>query len=132
MAAYSTKTLRAQMTARGWSVGDLAAALGLPRTSTTPYSWLSGNSMPRTEMRLKLAELFTNGAAPPVITKDVRAPTIKRGPLPSDLLSFIVNTDGTATISLEATLPIDQALPLLRTLINAGVLANTKEDVSDE
>jgi hypothetical protein len=60
MVAYSSKVLRTEMASRGWSVGDLAEALGLPRKSTTPYGWLAGH-MPREDMRRKLAELFTNG-----------------------------------------------------------------------
>jgi hypothetical protein len=116
---YSTKTLRTEMTNRGWSVGDLSEALGLPRKSTTPYGWLSGNSLPREPMRSKLIALFANGAALPTTTTDVKP---KLGVLISDVLSFVVNTNGTATIKFEAMLTVDQALSLLRTLIDAGVL----------
>jgi hypothetical protein len=60
------------------------------------------------------------------------AAPVKPSPFPPVVLSFEVNTAGTATIKLEATLSVEDALPLLRTLIGAGVLVNTKEGASDE
>jgi transcriptional regulator with XRE-family HTH domain len=130
--------IQTELTNRKWVVGDLAEALGLPRKSTTPYGWLAGRSAPPNTMRSKLAEVLgvpekkllqrkPNGKAPAHVT----AP-IEPSPFPPVVLSFEVNTAGTATIKLEATLSVEDALPLLRTLIGAGVLVNTKEAVSDE
>jgi hypothetical protein len=76
----------------------------------------------------KLVQRRTNGKAPAL--QD--AAPVKPSPFPPVVLSFEVNTAGTATIKLEATLSVEDALPLLRTLIGAGVLVNTKEGASDE
>ena len=135
------KLIHSELVNRNWVVGDLAEALGLPRKSTTPYGWLAGRGVPTSAMRPKLAEVLgvpeskliqrktrTNGNALALPDAAPVAPS----PFPPVVLSFEVNTDGTATIKLDTTLPVDQALPLLRTLIGAGVLVNTKGAVSNE
>lgn len=130
--------IQTELVNRKWVVGDLSEALGLPRKSTTPYGWLAGRGVPTSAIRPKLAELLgvpenkllqrkANGKAPAHVTAPVEP-----SPFPPVVLSFEVNTAGTATIKLEATLSVEEALPLLRTLIGAGVLVNTKEAVSDE
>lgn len=47
--------------------------------------------------------------------------------LKADVLSFAVHTDGTATIALRATLPVDAAISLLKQLLDAGLSVQTAE-----
>jgi hypothetical protein len=42
--------------------------------------------------------------------------------LAGDVLGFSVGTDGMARLRLDVTLPLDQAAPLLRVLLDAGVV----------
>jgi transcriptional regulator with XRE-family HTH domain len=142
--------LRREMEARQWGVADLVKALGLPHGSTTIYPWLKGTGTPGPAMRLKLGEVFKVPAATfeprdpgehlPVhapgtfgavgkmmeqiqrpLTSPNAAHAVKVG-APRDVLSFNVGANGIARIRLDIELPLVNATPLLRMLLDAGLV----------
>jgi transcriptional regulator with XRE-family HTH domain len=133
--------LRNQMAKRQWSIQNLAEALGLPRNSTSPYPWIKGTSAPGATMRHKLAELFevpvaTFMARDPGEHLPVHAPgtftppgpvgkmlhELQRPVKPTEVLAFSVSADGIARIRLDVSLPLATATPLLRMLLDAGLV----------
>jgi hypothetical protein len=133
--------LRAAMKTHKWSMGDLSQALGMGRQSTVPYPWLKGSGAPGPDNRAKLAALLS---IPEVdlmprdsavrIAKAVgdavvpHAPTKPVAVRPVDALLFRVTADGEAQIKLDVTLPLATARPLLRMLLDAGVVFGNETD----
>ena len=143
IAAYGhiAAALRDYLKRTGKDVGDLNKAIGVPRGHTSVYHWLNGKGGPGPENRVKLAKLL--GCQPDDLAAKVRgkapdAPVagpvgkmlqqLQRPPAPhpaprqGDVLAFTVQQDGTARIRLDATLPVATAMPLLRMLLDAGVV----------
>jgi transcriptional regulator with XRE-family HTH domain len=126
--------LRAFLTERKMSIPDLSEALGLGRGSATAYKWLGAHGGPAAKMRAKLAkvtgipeaELMPRkpGAAPApsqavaVVTSPAKLAPARVG----DVLSFAVAVDGSARLRLDIVLPIASATPLLRMLLDAGIV----------
>lgn len=125
--------LREEMAKREWSSARFNEALGLSPNSTTVYTWLRGSGAPNPEMRAKLAALFAvhestfegraiegpvKASAAPVVTTPARS----RLGAPQDVLSFSVDVNGQARLRLDATLPLAVAAPLLRMLLDAGIV----------
>ena len=126
--------LREEMAKREWSSALFNEALGLSPNSTTVYTWLRGSGAPNPEMRAKLAALFAvhestfmgreiagpvKASAAPVVT----TPAVQRRlGVPQDVLSFSVDANGQARLRLDSTLPLAVAAPLLRMLLDAGIV----------
>jgi transcriptional regulator with XRE-family HTH domain len=125
--------LREEMAKREWSSARFNEALGLSPNSTTVYTWLRGSGAPNPEMRAKLAALFAvhestfmgreiagpvKASAAPVVTTPVQ----HRPGAAQDVLSFSVDANGQARLRLDATLPLAVAAPLLRMLLDAGIV----------
>lgn len=137
--------LRREMEARQWGVADLVKALDLPRGSTTVYPWIKGIGTPGPAMRRKLGEVFKvapetfsardPGEHPPgpvgkmlvEIQRPLTSPNAAHAvrvnqPAPRDVLSFNVGANGIARIRLDIELPLVNATPLLRMLLDAGLV----------
>jgi transcriptional regulator with XRE-family HTH domain len=133
--------LRRALDDRGWTVGDLNIKLGIARNSTTVYPWLKGFGAPMPGNRVKLAKLL--GVAEDALrARDTDTPEGRRltgqptalvvSPAPGravagarhagDVLAFTVGTDGYARIKLDVSLPLATATPLLRMLLDAGLV----------
>lgn len=125
--------LRERLEERGWGIPDLAKAVGLSRTNTTPYSWLKGTSAPQAATRDKLAALFGVAAhtfaprgpdgEPELFDEPEEQLPVKiiQAP-PTEVLSFAADSHGQARIRVDVTLPVDKAMSLLRLLMDAGVV----------
>jgi transcriptional regulator with XRE-family HTH domain len=124
--------LREEMAKREWTASHLTQALELAPTSTTVYTWLRGSGAPHPNMRARLAALFAvhestfmareiagpvKATAAPVVTAPARPVRATQ-----DVLSFSVDANGQARLRLEATLPLAVAAPLLRMLLDAGIV----------
>ena len=135
MFGHIAVALRKAMEAKGWSIGDLNQALGRDRAFAGTYAWVGGRGAPSPENAQKVSKLLgipmteltkrDADAAPKVtliepgrslVTRVSPATTIR------DVLSFKVNTGGEARLQLDATLPVEKAMPLLRMLLDAGIV----------
>lgn len=139
MFGHITARLRGFMAERKWQVADLNQALGRDRANTGVYNYLNCKGAPAPETRVKLAKLTGipeadlmmrprpgDGAASerlPVV--EDRTPAARVAParaLGGDVLGFNVAADGTARLRLDVTLPLATATPLLRMLLDAGIV----------
>ncbi len=140
MFGHIASRLRGFMAERKWKVADLNAALGRKRGDANAFSWVNGKGAPGDEMRATLAKLtgiseadlrmrprpeknITGGHLPAV-------PLVRVAParaLGGDVLGFNVAADGTARLRLDVTLPLATATPLLRMLLDAGIVFDKGE-----
>jgi hypothetical protein len=130
--------LRAFMAERKWKVADLNAALGKERGDSGAHNWLNCKGAPGAVIRPKLAKLTGipeadlvmrrrpgDGAASERLPAVPISPATRVAPtraLGADVLGFNVGADGTARLRLDVTLPLAVATPLLRMLLDAGVV----------
>jgi transcriptional regulator with XRE-family HTH domain len=128
--------MRSEMAKRGWRMADLAERLGLERRATVPYPWMRGYGAPGPMLRPKLTKLLgvpesaltareVGDQLPAVIEAGagVLAPQARpQGARGGDPLLFRVLASGEAQIKLDLTLPLPQATPLLRMLLDAGIV----------
>lgn len=132
--------LRAVMKQRGWKVPDFNEALGKTRGDAGIFKWLAARGAPSPANRALLAEVTgipeaalrprVPGAPPPPSQAvalvepppaKISAATVRVG----DVLSFVVSSTGEARIRLDVSLPVAAATPLLRMLLDAGLVFNT-------
>lgn len=141
MYGHIAARLRGFLTERGWKAADLNAALGKDRGDAAAFTWLNGKGGPGATMRPKLAKLTGipetdllirrpgDGAArerlPAVVDRTPRVAPAR--PLGGDVLGFVVSPDGMARLRLDVTLPLAVATPLLRMLLDAGVVFDKGE-----
>lgn len=124
--AFAAK-LRGMLKQRQWSISDLNAALGRPRHYSPSRVWLNGSGGVSEAMRpvlakaleLSEAELFGETAPLPAI---VGRPLVNVGSRPPEVLLFSVLADGSSRLRLDVVLPIEQGAPLLRMLLDAGLV----------
>jgi hypothetical protein len=126
--------LRKALSERSWKIGDLNAAVGKPRAYAGVYQYVSAKSAPGPAMRKKLSKVLAipetallrrhpNAASvAEVVPLRIEGPTPARIASGSPVLSFTVNEDGNARIRLDASMPYDKAVPLLRLLLDAGMI----------
>lgn len=128
--------LRAFMKEREMIAPEVSQALGLGRKSATIYKWLSGKGAPAPTLRARLAKLLgcqesdllarKDGTLPrSIIASTALKPSVIARPIApraGSVLSFNVTGDGEARLVLDVTLPIAQAMPLLRILLDAGIV----------
>lgn len=122
------------MAKRGWeSPSRINEAMGKPPSYSSAFQWVNAKGAPNHETAKKLAKLFsvpaesllrreTNGEArlPVVIDGQQQAPISRRI---AEVLSFVALSNGDVHIRLDVTLPVDHAMPLFRTLLDAGLVA---------
>jgi hypothetical protein len=136
--AHIVAALRDYIATEGISPSELQQRLGLHRKSTTAYGWLAGANCPTAPFRAALSKLlgqpvafFTprhtaaETALGPARTALVLAaqhqPPPPPGPAQGGRLAYEGHGDGTATVTVRARLPIEQAKPLFRLLLDAGI-----------
>ena len=129
--------LRAFLKQRDMSIPELSEALGLDRSSATPYRWAHRRQrranvgvarqrlakvtrIPETDLMPRKPGEPAPGPSQAValIPATKLAPPARVG----DVLSFVVSGDGMARIKLDATLPLAAATPLFRMLLDAGIV----------
>jgi hypothetical protein len=132
--------LQAYLAAERITPGELQRRLGLPRKATTVYSWLGGRTCPGQAFKAQLSQLLGQPVsffyprhedAPSVpalgpartalaLAAQLPAPP-PPGPPAGGRLAYEGHGDGTASITLRARLPLEQAKPLFRLLLDAGI-----------
>lgn len=140
--------LREFLAASKMAVPELNVMMGLPRGNNAAYPWINGKGSPSPQMRAKLSvvtgiaedDLTPRDIDPPVrIVRATRLDPTRAVPpeawgqrppakavdvVPPDdhALAFTVTRTGQARIKLDVTMPLDKATPLLRLLLDAGVV----------
>lgn len=131
-------TLRAELEKRGWGIGDFNKAIGYPPDRTNAWVWLAGKSAPGPKMRPKVAKALGIDPALLIKREGVTGAMLIERPAPgyvvtaplAQVLLFSVMENGTARLKLDITLPIAQATPLLRMLLDAGVAFEKEEETT--
>jgi hypothetical protein len=110
------------MDKRKWTVADMNRAMGLPRGHVGVYKWLASKGAPAETNARKLGKVFNipweqflAGASAP---RQALVPSPP--PRKAEVLSFNVADDGQARLRLDITLPVTEAMPLLRMILDAG------------
>jgi hypothetical protein len=135
---HVASAVRAFLARKEWKPADLNEALGLDRSSAQPYNWIAGKGAPGPELRVKLGKLMhvapetlamrKLNQAPPAETRAlaIRPSAMQTSSAP--VLWFSVAADGVARIKLDLTLPIAQGGPLIRMLLDAGLVMGASPD----
>ena len=135
---HIASAIRAFLKVKGWNPPDLSEALGWGRHSTATYHWLNSKGAPGPDLRPALAKLIgvpdvqvaaRSGQprlaleAPDKLARpSVKLEAASVKPRPGEALAFTVQADGQARIRLDVTLPLALATPLLRMIMDAGVV----------
>jgi hypothetical protein len=119
--------LRALLKQKGWSLPDFNEALGKPRDYTPSRDWISGARSPR-PVQLEAIEKLLRKEAPADAPKLLTGPVIAAAKRVGDVLSFTVTAEGEARIRLDIVLPVATATPLLRMLLDAGLVFGDKAE----
>lgn len=147
MYGHIARVLQNFMAKKDWTIGDLNQAMGFERSYSAGYQWVNGKAGPGEKLRTKLAKVtgipeaeltphkplrLKDGAlvALPVanLSSSLPGPLVAtRKVAASEVLSFGVASDGQATIKLNATMPMPLAVPLLRMLLDAGLVFSKDE-----
>jgi transcriptional regulator with XRE-family HTH domain len=136
MYGHISIALRNFLDKKGWKAGDLNQAIGLQRSNTGIYGIINGKFAPDRKLRRNLAK--ATGIPEEQLTarkldEQPKSSSIVTAKRPynitqkNDVLSFVVGNDGMATIKLSAVLPVDTAMPLLRMLLDAGVVFKSND-----
>ena len=129
--------LRKWMADNNKKVGDINAAIGKSPTYSIGYQYVNGKLSPNPTNR-KLLSKATGIPEADLMPRDFENPVavIPKGPVgkmldqlqrKNDVLSFTVNDHGEARIKFDVTLPLSSATPLLRMIMDAGIVF-TKEE----
>lgn len=117
--------IREAMKRKGLTQADIVRAIGV--NNSTVSSWVNAKHKVLPTIRSKLAALLevpeasldhrqAHGDGPVVLAA---APRVKRE---ADVLSFSISDTGEARLRFDMTLPLDKATPLLRMLLDAGLV----------
>jgi transcriptional regulator with XRE-family HTH domain len=130
--------IRSLLKSKGWSIGDLNSALGIPRSNTGSYLWLNGKGAPGAENRKNLAKLsglkpddFARRSAKQPKSQEVvrfqplASPAALTHPKANEVLTFTVLDNGRARIKLDVMLDVNDAMPLMRLLMDAEAVKST-------
>lgn len=132
MYGHIAAALRAFMKEKGWSAGQLNEAMGQVRSHTSVYHWLNSKAGPGPTTRPRLAKVMGVPQAELMPRKPgdasrrqvvaVSGPPVTVVQRPVDVLSFAVQQNGEARIRMDIVLPLAQATPLLRMILDAGIV----------
>ena len=127
--------LRAMMKQRGWGMPEFNEALGRQRGDAGIFKWVRGTGAPNPQSRALISRVTgiveedltpREPGEPPPRTALVVAPPGGVKLLPpvraTDPLTFRVTPAGETHIRLDITLPADKGVPLLRMLLDAGIV----------
>jgi hypothetical protein len=138
--------LRSELEKRQWGVADLHRAIGEDVKSTRAYAWINCRSRITDQFRPKVAkalgvkesDLMPRALSQEVITAPVsdaklravqaaQSTPARTLTAAGDVLAFNVNADGHARLRLDVTLPLTVAAPLLRMLLDAGIVMGAEQ-----
>ena len=145
MYGHIAVALRAALAAKDWTLAELNQAIGRDRAHAGVYQYLAAKSAPRPEIRIKIAEVLglpeavlmrrKPGEAAPkaapmasallALPQRLAAPRPRPGPATTadaPVLQFTANADGTTRLTVDVTLAAERAVPLLRILLDAGMI----------
>lgn len=135
MYGHIATALRSYMKANNLSVRAMNVKIGVTPTNTGLYNFVNAKAAPGHATRAKIAKatgipqadlmprsLATGGAVATVARSTMPLPV-----KPREVLGFTVDAVGMATLTLNATLPLDAATPLLRILLDAGLVFTKPE-----
>lgn len=119
-------TLRSAMQEQDppWTTNVLITRLGIK--GTAPYGWIAGKSGPSAGMRRRLVKLFPgvpHDAWLPRESQSKNVPALAPPSRPPEVMSVNVSADGRARIRLDVTLPVVDAMPLIRMLFDQGLVS---------
>ena len=110
--------LRSFLDQKGWGPSNLNSAMGKARGNTGIYAILSG--IPEEQFIPKEMDDL-------VPVRTAKRSYIRGDVTKTDVLSFVVSNDGNVRIQLDATLPVESAMPLLQMLLDAGLVFRAAE-----
>jgi hypothetical protein len=140
MFGHIAATLRKVMRDRKWTVADMNEICGFKRNATTLYPTLRSATAPSNAVRQLLMEkigipeqdLLPRELSTQVAVREPSQHTVIRPVNTSPVLSFTVSADGTARIKLDAAMSLSDAAPLLRILLDAGIVSSIQGDDNDQ
>ena len=137
MYGHVAATLRKALAERGWTIADLNQALGRDRGNAAAYLWLGAHGAPGGDARVALVKLLgvrdgdlrrrTGDEVPAVIEAPGAPAAVASQRRVVEVLAFTANNAGEARIRLDVTLPMAAATPLLRMLLDAGLVFSPGE-----
>lgn len=127
-------TLREYIKANSLTPMKFNELVGMKPANPGIYNYLNSKAAPGVVMRARITKatgipesaLLPRGMAPSVTVATVK-PVAMPKPKPKDVLSFNVENNGMATLTLNAYLPVTEAMPLLRMLLDAGLVFTKPE-----
>jgi hypothetical protein len=132
MFGHIATAIREAMARKQWKPGDLNRALGKAAGDAGVYKYLSGKGAPIPVNARKLAKAL--GISPDALVKRRLSESVVGEPTnavvrvagavraPDPILMFATLPDGTARIKLDVSGPIAEIVPLLRMLLDAGMV----------
>jgi hypothetical protein len=136
MFGHVAAAIRKAMDAKGWKPADLNRAIGRERGHSGVYGYINAKGAPVPAMRTVISKALgipeaqlkrrrvDDDAPVEVATAEPRALALRTpqaGPT-RPVLQFEVDGEGMARIRLDVALPSAQAVPLLRLLLDAGMI----------
>ena len=125
---HTATALRKVIESKGWTMAELVRQIGFTKSHSGVYAWVNGTSQIPEIHREKLSKITGIPISeltprdpenvPAVYSFPKATPTTRTG----DVLAFTVASDGNARIKLDVSLPVDRAMPLLRMLLDAGLV----------
>jgi hypothetical protein len=131
-------SIRKALEAKDWTVGDLNQAMGRERGYAGAYHWMKGKGAPSPAARKEVSKLLgipeehlmakevktTSLVAlpPPKVAPMTFSPVAATAPKVGDVLTFSVDRNGMTRIKLDAVMPLETGAPLLRMLLDAGIV----------
>lgn len=133
--------IRQAMERKGMKVTALNAALGYKPSNPTAYYWLNAKSAPGPATRTRLAKILNvdpsslipkdepQMPSPPTTLSETASQPVNGTPvLTSQAISLSISSDGTAELKFNLTLPAKEALRLLVTLTDEGLIAYPSQE----
>jgi hypothetical protein len=130
---HAAAVLRAYFKRTGETRANFNTKMGLKRSNTGVYQWLNGKNGISPKKARKVSKItgipmedltqraLNTAKVNPNRVSEAGALAI-REPLRREVLSFAVLQDGEARIKLDISLPLKSATPLLRLLLDAGLV----------
>jgi hypothetical protein len=127
-------TVRAALEAKGWGPPEFNQALGKERGDAGCYKWIAGKGAPSPVNAQRIAKVLGVSISD-LVAREVKAVTLAKAAITTtipatpvapvkrtEVLAFTVDDEGRARIKLDVSLPVADATPLLRMLLDAGLV----------
>jgi hypothetical protein len=130
MYGHIAAALRSFMEKKGWGPADLNHAMGKDRSYSAGYQLVNGKTGAGSKLLPKLMKITGLSAEQltmrkiKTMSKSTAIVTYKPSKTSrlNDVLVFSVTSDGKARIKVDIELPLESATPLLRMLLDAGLV----------